>query len=108
MHLAEVIGRVVATQKVDGLRGVKLLLVQPVDHNRAPKGDPIVVPDGAEQSGPVDLVMLCNGREACYALSDPFVPVDAGIVGIVDSLYAMPLEVASLNSHRLSATCRAR
>lgn len=95
MHLAEVIGRVVASQKTPGLTGVKLLLVQPVDHHRQPKGDPIVVPDGADQSGTGDLVFLCHGREACYALPEWFVPVDSGIVGIVDSLYAMPAEVAS-------------
>ncbi len=95
MHLAEVIGRVVATQKTAGLEGVKLLVVQPVNEQRKPSGAPIVVPDGAGQSGPGDLVMLCNGREACYALPDYFVPVDAGIVGIVDSVYAMPVEVAS-------------
>lgn len=90
MHLAQVIGRVVATRKHPGFTGVKLLLVQPVDHEREPKGDPLVVPDGAEQSGPGDLVMLCHGREACYALPEPFVPLDSGIVGIVDSVYAMP------------------
>ena len=95
MQLAEVIGRVVATQKSPGLTGVKLLVVQPVDHDRRPKGEPLVVPDGAELSGPGDFVMLCNGREACYALPEWFVPVDAGIVGIVDSVYAMPVGAAS-------------
>ncbi len=94
MHLAQVIGRVVASRKTPGLAGVKLLVVQPVDHERHAKGEPIVVPDGAEQSGPGDLVMLCHGREACYALPEWFVPVDSGIVGIVDSLYAMPVEAA--------------
>lgn len=91
MHLAQVIGRVVASQKLAGLAGVKLLLVQPVDHDRQPKGEPIVVPDGAEESGPGDLVMLCHGREACYALPEWFVPVDSGIVGIIDSVYAAPV-----------------
>lgn len=94
MHLARVIGRVVATQKHPGYAGVKLLLVQPVDHAERPKGEPIVVPDGAEESGPGDLVMLCHGREACYALPEWFVPIDSGIIGIVDSLYAVPVEAA--------------
>jgi len=85
MHLARVIGRMVATVKHDALEGVKLLVVQPVDHDDKPKGEPIVAADQI-QSGPGDLVAYVIGREASLALDKPFTPVDAGIVGIVDSV----------------------
>ncbi|MBI4666603.1 MAG: EutN/CcmL family microcompartment protein [Nitrospinae bacterium] len=85
MHLAKVIGRVVATVKHEALTGVKLLLIQPIDDKGAPKGEPIVATDSV-QSGPGDLVTYVSGREGTLALDEPFTPVDAGIVGIVDSV----------------------
>jgi len=91
MHLARVIGRVVATRKHEALEGVKLLLVQPVDHADRPKGEPIVATDPL-QSGPGDLVAYVVGREASLALDETFTPVDAGIVGIVDSVNAEDAE----------------
>lgn len=87
MHLARVIGRVVATRKHGALEGVKLLLIQPVDHNDKPKGEPIVATDPI-QSGEGDLVSYVVGREASLALDKKFTPVDAGIVSIVDSVNA--------------------
>lgn len=85
MHLAKVIGRLVATQKHEALTGVKLLIIQPVDHERKPKGEPLVAVDSI-QSGEGDIVTYVVGREATLVLDIPFTPVDAGIVGIVDSI----------------------
>jgi len=85
MHLAKVIGRVVATQKHEALEGVKLQIIQPVDHAGKPKGAAIIATSNI-QSGPGDLVTYVSGREATLALDEPFTPVDAGIVGIVDSV----------------------
>ena len=85
MYLGRVIGTVVATRKADGLTGVKLLLVQPVDAARRPVGDPIAAADTA-RAGPGDLVYLTQAREAALALDPSFVPVDAAILGIVDAV----------------------
>ncbi|TMA21022.1 MAG: ethanolamine utilization protein EutN, partial [Deltaproteobacteria bacterium] len=38
MYLARVVGTVVAETKYEGLAAQKLLLVQPVDHQRNPNG----------------------------------------------------------------------
>ena len=86
MHLGTVIGRVVATQKVEALEGVKLLLVLPEDDRGRAKGEPLIMTDGIGPAGPGDRVWWIEGREATLALDDPYVPVDAGIVGIVDSV----------------------
>ncbi len=83
MELAKVIGTVVATRKHDSLRGVRLLLLQPKDHNGENQGDPFVAADGT-QAGVGDTVKWIGGREATLALPVPFTPVDATIVGIVD------------------------
>lgn len=87
MELARVIGRVVATQKMAGLRGVRLLLIQPEDGGGQPVGEPIIAADPL-QAGPGDRVSWVTGREAALALPDTFVPVDCAIVGIVDHVHA--------------------
>ena len=86
MYLGRVIGTVVANRKVQGLEGVKLLLVQPLDDRLQPAGAIQAAVDTV-QAGPQDLVYLVGSREAALALEPSFVPVDAAIVGIVDELY---------------------
>ncbi|MEK6608937.1 MAG: EutN/CcmL family microcompartment protein [Myxococcota bacterium] len=85
MYLGRVIGTVVAERKVAGLEGVKLLVVQPVDHAGKPVGEPQVAVDTA-QAGRGDLCTLTGAREASLALDPSFVPVDAAIIGIVDAV----------------------
>jgi len=84
MQFARVIGRLVATQKAEGLEGVKFLVVQPLDKHRQPVGEPVIAADGTAQAGPGELVFIIASREAALALPEPFVPVDHAIVGIVD------------------------
>lgn len=86
MQLGRVIGTVVATQKVAGLDGVKFLIVQPLDRQRAPRGEPVVAADGVAMAGPGELVYIVASREASLALPEKFVPVDHAIVGIVDQV----------------------
>lgn len=83
MELARVIGSVVATQKLDQLRGIKLLLIQPVDHTFEATTPPIVACDTVG-AGVGEIVKWIGGREATLALPEPFVAVDATIVGIID------------------------
>lgn len=85
MYLGRVIGTVVATVKYEGLEGRKLLMVELLDHERKPTGATEVAVDTA-QAGPGDVVFLVGSREAALALEPSFVPVDAAIVGIVDSV----------------------
>ena len=89
MYLGRVMGTVVAERKVEGLEGVKLLIVQPLNHRGEPTGDPIVAADTV-RAGPGELVYLTQIREAAQALEISFVPVDAAIVGIVDEVDAKP------------------
>ena len=86
MQLARVIGTVVATEKADGLEGVKFLIIQPLDRHQEPKGDPVVAADAVHMAGPGELVYFVSAREAAEALPNRFVPVDHAIVGIVDQV----------------------
>jgi ethanolamine utilization protein EutN len=92
MYLGRVIGNVVCTQKVEGLEGQKLLLVEPLDHHLQSAGAQQVAVDTV-QAGPRDLVYLVGSREAALALDPWFVPVDAAIVGIVDDVNAAVAKV---------------
>jgi ethanolamine utilization protein EutN len=85
-----VIGRVVASVKAEGLEGVKLLLVQPLDDDGKPKGPAIVAADATRMAGEDDLVHYEGGREAALALDPWFVPVDHAIMGLIDALSRNP------------------
>lgn len=86
MQLGRVVGTVVATQRVEGLDGVKLLVVQPLDQGLATAGEPVVAADAVQMAGPGELVYFVASREAALACPEPFVPVDHAIVGIADAV----------------------
>jgi ethanolamine utilization protein EutN len=86
VKFGRVIGTLVATQKYEGLEGVKFLVVQLLDRDLEPQGDPVIATDGTAQAGPGELVWVLGGREAALALPTTFVPVDHSIVGIVDEV----------------------
>lgn len=85
MQLARVIGTVVASRKDPSLEGLKIMMIQPLTHEMKPSGGPIAAIDVA-QAGEGDLVYWITAREASLALPEPFSPVDASIVGIVDQV----------------------
>jgi len=89
MEEARVIGTVVSTQRVAALRGRKLVWIAPLDASGAPDGAPLVAVD-VTQSGPGSRVIFVRSREAAEALEDPFCPVDAAVLGIVDESVCAP------------------
>ena len=86
MKLGKVIGTVVPCEIYEGLTGVPMLLVQPLDKEGKEKGDAIVAADGTRMAGPGELIYFEGGREAAMTLDPTFVPVDHAIVGIVDDV----------------------
>ena len=83
MHLARVIGSVVATRKEEELEGLKFLLLEQAD----PKGvgrDSFVVAVDAVGAGAGDLVMYASGSSARQTTVTKDRPVDATIMAIVD------------------------
>ncbi len=88
MFLAKVIGNVVSTQKNEGFQGMKLLLVQPYitkDGELTPAGSSIVAVDSVG-AGEDELVMFTQGSSARLTDSTKNCPVDAVIIGIVDTV----------------------
>ncbi|MBN1593956.1 MAG: EutN/CcmL family microcompartment protein [Candidatus Coatesbacteria bacterium] len=83
MNLGRIIGRVIATRKDERLESKRLLLLQPLRSDNTPFGEPLIAVDSAG-AGASERVLWVTGKEASF----PFgmdVPVDACIVGILDS-----------------------
>jgi ethanolamine utilization protein EutN len=88
MFIAKVIGNVVSTQKVAKFRGMKLLLVQPYiskEGQLAASGSSIVAVDSVG-AGIGECVLFTQGSSARLTPATKDAPVDAVIVGIVDTV----------------------
>ncbi|PIE55380.1 MAG: ethanolamine utilization protein EutN [Dethiosulfovibrio peptidovorans] len=82
MIIAKVVGNIWATKKEDGLTGMKFLVVRPTQSHA--KGTFVAI--DAVGAGIGEDVIVCQGSSARTIFSDSNVPVDAVIVGIVDTL----------------------
>ena len=105
MYLARVIGRVVATTRSEGLEGVAMQWIQPLDERGAAMGDTLVAA-AAVSSGPGDLVHFVDGREGALACPEPFVPVDAAIIGFVEEAAVGGRDLADVEAPRPGARGR--
>ncbi|MGD8307391.1 MAG: EutN/CcmL family microcompartment protein [Ignavibacteria bacterium] len=85
MFLGKVIGNVWATEKYEALESMKLMFVQPVNADYKETGEPIVAVDTVG-SGPGEVIFYITASEAVIPLPVDFAPVDASIVGIVDTI----------------------
>lgn len=88
MFIAKVIGNVVATQKHEKFNGMKLLLVQPYitkDKALMPSGSSIVAVDSVG-AGIGECVLFTQGSSARLTPATKEAPVDAVIVGIIDTV----------------------
>lgn len=89
MFLAKVTGSLVATQKVESMRGHRLLVVEPyrvsADNRNAlaPTGRTFVAVD-AVGAGEGELVLITQGSSARLTPETKELPIDTVIVGLVD------------------------
>ena len=86
MQICRVVGTVVATQKHRAFEGAKLLLVQPLNLDDTPRGHALLAVDGVGAGVHEKVLVVLEGRAAADALGRAGTPVDAAIVGIVDSV----------------------
>jgi ethanolamine utilization protein EutN len=84
MLLARVTGTLVSTQKNRKLEGAKLLIVQPLTLEDAPRGPELLAVDGVGAGVHEKVLIVLEGRSASEAIGKRAAPVDAAIVGIVD------------------------
>jgi ethanolamine utilization protein EutN len=91
MFLARITGSVVSTQKVDELVGQKLLIVEPLRVNEKDQSD--LQPTGRSficvdtvGAGEGEVVLCVQGSSARFTPDTKTLPIDAAIVGIIDSV----------------------
>jgi ethanolamine utilization protein EutN len=102
MFLARVEGSVVATKKDPSMNGRKLLLVRPqlVDEKDPTKfrnGSNTIIAVDSVGAGIGELVLFCQGSSARLAPNLKDAPVDAVIIGIVDTVDVMGREIYNGN-----------
>jgi ethanolamine utilization protein EutN len=89
MILARILGTVVATRKDERLLGKKLLLVKPISpEGRDEPGYAVAV--DTVGAGYRETVIVVSGSSARMATGCADRPVDAAIVGIVDTIQVEP------------------
>jgi ethanolamine utilization protein EutN len=98
MFLARVEGAVVATKKDASMNGRKLLLLRPqlVDEKDPTKFRPgvnTIVAVDSVGAGIGELVMFCQGSSARLAPNLKDAPVDAVVIGIVDTVDVLGKEI---------------
>jgi len=87
MFLARVVGTVVSTHKNDRLKGRRLLLVRRLDPAGAVMPGPETIALDVVDAGADDEVLVVQeGSSARKIFGDERIPVQAVIVGIVDSV----------------------
>ena len=85
MKIAKVVGVAVSTVKETRLEDSKLMLISDADQTGEVIGNPYIAQD-IVGVGPGELVVVVQGSSARIAAGDSNKPVDAVIVGILDSL----------------------
>jgi ethanolamine utilization protein EutN len=85
MIIARVVGTVVATRKDERLVSNKLLIARPVDPSGKADGNYLVAVDTVD-AGFGETVLIVSGSSARMASGMKDCPVDAAIVGIIDSI----------------------
>ena len=86
MQIARVIGTVVSTQKNEKFVGAKLMLVQPLNIDDTPRGNALLAVDGVGAGVDEKVLIVLEGRAAGEALGRKAAPVDAAIIGIIDTV----------------------
>jgi len=85
MIVAKIVGTVVATRKDERLVSNKLLVARPVDPYGTADGSYLVAVDTVE-AGVGETVLIVSGSSARMASGMKDCPVDAAVVGIIDTI----------------------
>lgn len=99
MFLARVIGAVVSTKKDETMRGRKLLILRPmlVDEANPAQfraGASTIVAVDSLGAGNGDLVLFCQGSSARQAAGMKTLPIDAAVIGLVDTVEVLGKRVS--------------
>jgi len=95
MFVGKVVGTVWSTKKVEGLSGLKLLVIHPYNLDGDPVPDVVVAADRLG-AGIGEDVIVAFGKAAREGLGSQDLPVEAGVVAIIDGFDLSKDVLASL------------
>lgn len=87
MIISRILGTVVASQKDERLSGKKLLIVKPINLDGTDQSGYVVAVDTVG-AGFHERVLIVSGSSARLAEGNKDTPVDAAIVGVIDTIDA--------------------
>jgi ethanolamine utilization protein EutN len=99
MILARIVGTIVSTRKDPRLEGRKLLIVKPVSPEGRDESGYLVAVDTVD-AGFRETVLVVSGSSARLAAECKDRPIDAAIIGIVDTVHLDALHEAELAEAR--------
>ena len=81
---------IVATQKVPALESCTLCIIQPLNERLQEAGAPLIATDATARRGVGEIVYYVASGEAMFTgVRGEDLPVDAAIIGIVDSVHVV-------------------
>ena len=83
MFTGKVVGTITATIKDENLESIPLLVVRTIENGK--EAGLIVAADATRQAGMDDFIYLIGSKEAARMFRKKLTPVDAAIVGFIDS-----------------------
>src|SRR5881409_3822256 len=101
MFLGKVVGTVWSTKKTPDLEGVRFLIVHPIDLDKEPTRNIVVVADRLG-AGVGEVVMCAYGKAARTAIGNQEMSIEAAVVGIVDRV-----DLSDTQSEELREAARA-
>jgi ethanolamine utilization protein EutN len=84
MLIGMVEGSIVATTKHPSMEGWKLLIVQPLDENGKPDGDPQLAIDSVGAGRGMKVLITNDGKGARELVGDTTSPVRWSVAGVLD------------------------
>ena len=85
MFLGKVVGTVWSTKKSPDLEGMRFLIVHPIDLDKEPTRNIVVVADRLG-AGVGETVMCAYGKAARSAIGNQDMAIEAAVVGIIDRM----------------------
>jgi ethanolamine utilization protein EutN len=86
MIIGQVIDELVATRKHASHEGRKILLVQPLELDGTQRGEPFLALDAVDAGVGERVLVVQEGFSAMSAVERSQAPIDAAVVGVIDSI----------------------
>lgn len=86
MLIGRVVGDITATRKHSTHEGRKILLVQPLNLDGTPRGNPVVALDSVNAGIGSQVLLVQDGYAAFSSFGLGPSPIDSAVIGIIDAI----------------------